>query len=796
MKQILFLLCLLPLTLIASIINIPADYITIQEGIDVAVEGDSVLVHPGTYLENLDMSNKSGITLCSLEATTGDTTYISTTIIDGSLNETSTILCYENVEECVIRGISITGGKGYIYHSNDDTNDWQVFGGGILIFENCEISLINLKIFDNRASQGGGICFGYEDVLCTMSNVNIFNNIGRFLGGGVCFSSSNSEHSEVTFDQINRCSIYNNYSPQGMDIGWSFNRGFSIDIYLDMFTWYEPNRYFVNNYDYYYLEIDDIYPVFDFQQSYLTPTDTDYYVSMTGDDNNTGLTPDDPFRTTWKAFQQLEPSPDNPRTVHLLEGDFHEMINGHPVSIVLKDNTRLQGVSPEETRVLAENMVDTPVSGAISMGNYQDNMIVKDLSITAINTPAMGSYTLYNSTVENIEVYDCDIEFGVFKFNSHTTDLLIKDVIFHDNTARWGIILYTYMRSISLDNVLMYDNIAGTDVSDQTTSECGMYDLYAIQSITIKNSTFINNYHYTDDVGWATFRHLRINSSPTLLIENSLYANNITAGNAKTFKVSDDFSEVVIANNTFANNEGVYTCFMSVRSQLDCYNNIFANNTGYWYQIASQGGSNIDNCLFTETEDIQSVLEGNPNNFGSNNLIGTDPLFVGGDPAFPEYYYLSGDDTNSGPSPAIDAGTTDLTLFPTNYSFPDRDLANQRRIYGDDIDIGCYEFPGFTHDTDDTPSYTSYSLSNYPNPFNPTTTINYSIPRRRNIELAVFNVKGQRIKTLINDVMPSGEHSVIWDGDNDNGVKVASGIYFYKLQAGTYTKTKKMILMK
>ncbi len=88
------------------------------------------------------------------------------------------------------------------------------------------------------------------------------------------------------------------------------------------------------------------------------------------------------------------------------------------------------------------------------------------------------------------------------------------------------------------------------------------------------------------------------------------------------------------------------------------------------------------------------------------------------------------------------------------------------------------------------------TFDNYPNPFNPTTTIRLSMAKEAYAEISIFNIKGQRIKTLINDVLPAGEHSVVWSGNNDNGVKVASGIYFYKLQAGTYIKTKKMILMK
>ena len=64
------------------------------------------------------------------------------------------------------------------------------------------------------------------------------------------------------------------------------------------------------------------------------------------------------------------------------------------------------------------------------------------------------------------------------------------------------------------------------------------------------------------------------------------------------------------------------------------------------------------------------------------------------------------------------------------------------------------------------------------------------------VRIEVYNVKGQRIKTLLNENMPAGTYQVTWNGTDDNNRKVASGIYFYKMKSGRYTSTKKMILMK
>ncbi len=91
----------------------------------------------------------------------------------------------------------------------------------------------------------------------------------------------------------------------------------------------------------------------------------------------------------------------------------------------------------------------------------------------------------------------------------------------------------------------------------------------------------------------------------------------------------------------------------------------------------------------------------------------------------------------------------------------------------------------------------SYSLrQNYPNPFNPVTTIDFQIPTASHVRLEVYNVLGQRIKTLINNVLSRNRYSAEWNGDNDHGNKVSTGIYFYRLQTEKFVDTKKMMLIK
>jgi hypothetical protein len=85
---------------------------------------------------------------------------------------------------------------------------------------------------------------------------------------------------------------------------------------------------------------------------------------------------------------------------------------------------------------------------------------------------------------------------------------------------------------------------------------------------------------------------------------------------------------------------------------------------------------------------------------------------------------------------------------------------------------------------------------NYPNPFNPETTIKFTLGSAQQASLAVYNVTGQRVRTLFDGAVQAGEHSVIWDGCDDSGRSVASGIYFYQLTTDRETHSRKMVFLK
>jgi hypothetical protein len=116
-------------------------------------------------------------------------------------------------------------------------------------------------------------------------------------------------------------------------------------------------------------------------------------------------------------------------------------------------------------------------------------------------------------------------------------------------------------------------------------------------------------------------------------------------------------------------------------------------------------------------------------------------------------------------------------------------------IYFDDLSIEVIQKVTGVEGENGLP--VSYDLSqNYPNPFNPTTTIRYSLPTNSFVTLRIYDILGREVKTLISTEQNSGTHSVQWNGDNNYGTKVSSGIYLYRIEAANFVMTKKMIMLK
>ncbi|PKK84736.1 MAG: hypothetical protein CVT49_00865 [candidate division Zixibacteria bacterium HGW-Zixibacteria-1] len=111
---------------------------------------------------------------------------------------------------------------------------------------------------------------------------------------------------------------------------------------------------------------------------------------------------------------------------------------------------------------------------------------------------------------------------------------------------------------------------------------------------------------------------------------------------------------------------------------------------------------------------------------------------------------------------------------------------------GDKVEIGAV-----TAKTEDNLLPNDFSLGqNYPNPFNPVTNISFSVPQAMKASIEVYNILGEMVKTVFDGMAEAGRNEVVWDGTSSSGEPVASGIYFYRMKAGSFETSKKMVLMK
>jgi parallel beta-helix repeat protein len=224
-------------------------------------------------------------------------------------------------------------------------------------------------------------------------------------------------------------------------------------------------------------------------------------------------------------------------------------------------------------------------------------------------------------------------------------------------------------------------------------------------------------------------------------------------------------SPVHIFNNTFYDNN---RAFYSNSSNTVALNNIVTNSL-----VSGVSGSSYS------VLDYNDVWNNAVNYTGSAvagaHDISADPLFVNA--ATHDFHIQSG-------SPCIDAGDPGSGYDPDDTP----------------IDMGAYYFPQLLMFPGpkllvDIPQ--SFVLEqNIPNPFNPSTEIHFSLTKTSDVTLEVYNVLGQRVSVLINQNLPAGSHTVRWEGRDDSGKPVASGVYLYRLASGEFSDVKKMLLLK
>jgi len=148
-------------------------------------------------------------------------------------------------------------------------------------------------------------------------------------------------------------------------------------------------------------------------------------------------------------------------------------------------------------------------------------------------------------------------------------------------------------------------------------------------------------------------------------------------------------------------------------------------------------------------------------------------------------------------------GNTETIVNSTQTSIGSGGFVNTTTTITGDVDTVdsflCGNFPTDIEQLPDSPDANAEDFTlfqNYPNPFNPSTTITFAVPEASEVTLAIYNLRGQLIQTLVAGAVTAGRHNVVWDGTNFRGAKVASGIYLYKLQAKDFVTARKLVFTK
>ena len=801
----------------SNTIKVPEDIATIQTAMDNSNNGDTVLVSPGTYYENINFKGKN-IVLGSLFLTTGDTSYISQTIIDGS--QQGCVVVFESGEDSttVLTGFTIT--NGYSYHDLTRGGGISIAnsscpfinnvvitknktegcnGAGILSIENANAKIRNSNIYENEAEdgRGGGIATINSQIF--LEYLSLKSNVARG-GGGIYIDSA---YVNIDSSIINKNIAKNSLGGGGIQI----TNNSSV---IFRFTEIAYNE------------------------------------------------------TIWKSVAAIGPFGD---------GGGINTNNNSSVTIeeckIKNNNSAVDGggiyiyeseVNLERTEVseniasrngggvyfYCENQIDVfkyvTIKNNLSHGNgggiYMSSCLLftdtsncnvflnqayregTDIYIKSESENLIYQVYLDTTTVSQPENYhispidQIDFHFRTPIFNSVDSDLYVSPIGSNYNSGLSETIalknLYfallviktdsNYNRKIFLDSGIYSPSTNGEKFplygksfvsligeNTETTILDGENSSRLIR--IVPNSAKINLMNFTVQNGYDISGGGMAIAGDEIMLKNLLLKENTAEVDGAGLSI-DWAKNIKLINLTIINNKSNYHLgnggIFVAGDHISLLNNIiiqnYPNNLKARQSIIQEFSLNIaysnigggfEGIDYKDSTNI-NWLEGN---------IDSDPLFIGGDP----FDYNLTDN-----SPSINAGTP-------FYIWEGDTLINlsSDEYIGEAPDMGALESDVLISVEGKEELPTEFRLEqNYPNPFNPTTKIQYQIPsnvksQKSNVKLVVYDVLGREVTTLVNEQQQPGNYSVQFDGTN-----LTTGIYFYQLKTESFSQTKKFVLIK
>ncbi|MFO7614766.1 MAG: DUF1565 domain-containing protein [Bacteroidales bacterium] len=734
------------------------DFSLIQDAIDAASDGDTVLVWPGRYFENVDFSGKN-ITLASLMLTTGDPAYRYSTIIDGNYSG-SCVNLMSGETDAVLYGLSLQHGSGNTWTS-------QGVGGGVNIaYARCSIQYCDISK-NLTYGHGGGIFIAFS-AGTQLKGTSIHHNHTYGSGGGIVIGNS----AIVYFDSMDRCNLYENFASQGCDLRAAIND--TLHVYLDTCTVLYPDSYFFSSTQQEGYQVDNI--IYSIWNATITPKDADLYVNpQTGDNSNSGLTPDEPLKSIAYAYSSIVVDSTDKNTIYLADGIYSDSANNEKFPLNIRPYINVVGQSRDLT------ILDGRYKCSLIIGNKE----VSDYSFRKMTMRQGGSLISQGFTPT-----------GSAFFYAQNNNILLDSILF---TKGLGFSGFSHLGIEASNNVL----VSNCEFSDNI----GAYAIRTGQqrdTIRIRNCIFRDNKPDSSQQ-WAWGGAMILISFETdTYIENCLFTGNNNY-NVGAFASFTDQGNHYFINCTFTGNTKLSpNASLGTRdANTFIYNSIFYDDNHAkpihlsWHEAVDTITLGIYHSLIENGEPGVYIKPGGPTKFiyDDSNISG-NPLF---------------DTTGSYPfglaagSPCIDAGTP---LWYSGVDYPylvqedsllflhinenkvielsNIDLAGNPRVYGNSVDMGAYEHGPWVSLREPPNSKFNIQHSKLlmvsPNPFRYGTYISYIIIEKGLLNISVYSLSGLKVKTLASSqANPGDKGSFYWDGSDQNGQALPASIYLIRM---------------
>lgn len=568
-----------------------------------------------------------------------------------------------------------------------------------------------------------------------------------------------------------------------------------------------------------------------------------YFVSPSGSDSNAG-TLSAPFKTVQKACNSVSGGD----TINIMAGTYNEMvavykggdstkgyvtIRNYQNDTVIIDGTGLskRGLMTIYNQnyirisgLIIQNAIMKDAIGFLVEGACKniiiENNVVRQIFFSANASDPVGSGTnshpvlcnasnattpIQNLKIVNNQIYNCRTGYSeALTLNGNVDGFLLQGNCIHDIT-NIGIDIagnYGICSNAANDharNGIVIGNLV-YNCKSPVAAAAGIYVDGGWNVVIERNE--VHNCQWGFEIGCEIKGKT---TSGITLRDNIAYKNalsGITVGGYNYPSTGKVVSSSILNNTTFSNDatgEGGGELHISYAENCTFANNIFYNDFKNLLTTMEYQSTYVPSGLILDYNQWFTGYSANAqfnwgkatySNFAAyQNSTGNDAHSIYANPLFVNILAVPYDLQVTAKSPAIDNG--DPSFVPGTGEL---DKAGNTRVLNDRVDIGAYEFNGTMGINDDTGiNYQRvFNLeTNYPNPFNPATTIRYQLSNAARVLLTVYNSLGKEITRLVDDYQNKGAHEIRFDASN-----LPSGLYLYRLQVGNAGQIRKMLLIK